>query len=252
MHSVSRKMLVVIGAIGIGLVVGAVWMLDPLAAQTAFSAEGVVESTSGGFMFPDGSVQTSAAVGGLAPVEDTGQILCYDSAGTGRDCAGTGEDGETQAGVAWPTPRFTDNGNGTVTDNLTGLIWLQDANCRDDEIGDAIAWQGALDWVDDFNTMSIACDNYTAMTFEDWRLPNIKELHSLSDLSQGSPALPSGHPFLNVPFGMAPDFTSPNFWSSNSPTFFATSAYVLTLDFAGIGTVAKSEEHFVWPVRGGQ
>ena len=34
-----------------------------------------------------------------------------------------------QKGVAWPNPRFTDNGNGTVTDNLTGLIWLKNANC---------------------------------------------------------------------------------------------------------------------------
>ncbi|MGA9347827.1 MAG: hypothetical protein WBW48_03355 [Anaerolineae bacterium] len=36
----------------------------------------------------------------------------------------TGEDGELLKGVTWPSPRFTDNGNGTVTDNLTGLIWL--------------------------------------------------------------------------------------------------------------------------------
>jgi hypothetical protein len=33
-------------------------------------------------------------------------------------------DGEIRAGVAWPTPRFTDNGDGTATDNLTGLTWL--------------------------------------------------------------------------------------------------------------------------------
>jgi len=32
-------------------------------------------------------------------------------------------------GVSWPSPRFTDNGNGTVTDNLTGLIWLKHASC---------------------------------------------------------------------------------------------------------------------------
>ena len=32
-------------------------------------------------------------------------------------------------GVEWPNPRFTDNLDGTATDNLTGLIWLKDANC---------------------------------------------------------------------------------------------------------------------------
>ena len=59
----------------------------------------------------------------------TGQTLCYDSLGAVVPCAGTGQDGEIKAGVAWPSPRFTDNSNGTVTDNLTGLIWLKNANC---------------------------------------------------------------------------------------------------------------------------
>lgn len=43
--------------------------------------------------------------------------------------ATAGEDGDLQKGLAWPSPRFTDNGNGTVTDNLTGLIWLKNADC---------------------------------------------------------------------------------------------------------------------------
>ena len=40
-----------------------------------------------------------------------------------------GDDGDLEKGITWPNPRFTDNGVGTVTDNLTGLIWLKDANC---------------------------------------------------------------------------------------------------------------------------
>jgi len=59
-----------------------------------------------------------------APVPQTGQTTSY----------AAGDDGATQRGVAWPSPRFTDNlvngvSNGTVTDNLTGLVWLKDANC---------------------------------------------------------------------------------------------------------------------------
>ena len=61
-------------------------------------------------------------------VPKTGQTTCSDESGVSRPCTGTGEDGEHQKGVAWPNPRFTDNGDGTVTDNLTGLIWLKDAN----------------------------------------------------------------------------------------------------------------------------
>ena len=47
---------------------------------------------------------------------------------TGNDVSDTsGEDGELQMGVEWPVPRFTDNEDGTVTDNLTGLVWLKNA-----------------------------------------------------------------------------------------------------------------------------
>ena len=45
-----------------------------------------------------------------------------------RTSYATGDDGALHKGVASPTPRFTDNNNGTVTDNLTGLIWMKNAN----------------------------------------------------------------------------------------------------------------------------
>ena len=47
-------------------------------------------------------------LGGLAKVEKTGQITSYSATG--------GEDGDLKKGVKWPNPRFTDNGNGAVTD----------------------------------------------------------------------------------------------------------------------------------------
>ena len=60
----------------------------------------------------------------------TGQTICYNVSGTAIACAGTGQDGDTPAGVAWPSPRFT-VGTGAeakcVTDNLTGLMWTKDA-----------------------------------------------------------------------------------------------------------------------------
>lgn len=64
-----------------------------------------------------------------APARRTGQTGCWDASGTSISCTGTGQDGDHLAGVAWPSPRFTNNGDGTVTDNLTGLIWLTNADC---------------------------------------------------------------------------------------------------------------------------
>ena len=66
---------------------------------------------------------------GPAPVEKTGQTGCWNMDGNPISCAGTGQDGEYQKGVRWPYKRFTWNYDGTVSDNLTGLSWLSDANC---------------------------------------------------------------------------------------------------------------------------
>jgi len=57
-----------------------------------------------------------------APVEKTGQTTCYNTSGTEISCTDTGQDGDLQKGVTSPSPRFTDNGDGTVTDNLTELM----------------------------------------------------------------------------------------------------------------------------------
>jgi hypothetical protein len=194
--------------------------------------------SDGGIQFPDGTVQTTAMVG-RALVPDTGQTSCWDTDGVSRPCAGTGEDGEFQAGVAWPTPRLTDNGDGTVTDNLTGLMWLKDANCA----AGMKTWQEALDWVASLNTTSIACTDYSAMTFTDWRLPNIRELFTLVDYSGQNPVLPFGHPFVNVQL---------HYWSSTSIVTFPTYAWVLNTDFGDDVSPLKSDSNSVWPVRGGQ
>ena len=54
----------------------------------------------------------------LAPVIWSGQMDSY----------ATGDDGDLEKGVHWQVPRYTDNGDGTVIDTATGLIWLKNAN----------------------------------------------------------------------------------------------------------------------------
>ena len=56
-----------------------------------------------------------------AGVPKTGQTTSFDANNPKRD------DGALQRGVPSPNPRFTDNSNGTIMDNLTGLIWLKNA-----------------------------------------------------------------------------------------------------------------------------
>jgi hypothetical protein len=90
----------------------------------------------------------SHSTAAIIQLPQTGQTSCYDSAGTGQD-------GDIQAGKAWPFQRFTDNsittaGDLTVTDKLTGLIWAKDANlmktCDPSFDTDEIAQDGMVTW----------------------------------------------------------------------------------------------------------
>jgi hypothetical protein len=192
----------------------------------------------------------------------------------------TGESGS--AGVAWPYPRFTINttidsnadGNcddegetcaGTVTDNLTGLIWLQKANCTELSGTDD---NGKADW----ETAKIAASSLTGGTCglaseykaNDWRLPSINELQSLIHYGFSGIMVPNtvgtakwteGDPFSGVQL---------YYWSSSMKTF-PTKTFMSDLidedkpsawgvDFYDgyVGYSSKYKAYNVWPVRGGQ
>ena len=166
-------------------------------------------------------------IGLRAPVPKTGQTVSYAS----------GDDGDLEKGVTWPSPRFTDNGDGTVTDNLTGLIWLKNANCF-----------GARNWtqaLSDANTLNGGeCGLGDGSSEGDWRLPNVRELQSLIDYGRYNPALPSGHPFTGVQSG--------NYWSSTTFAGGASYAWSVYLFDGSVTNGSKSSTSYVWPVRGGQ
>lgn len=152
------------------------------------------------------------------------------------DCTGTGQDGEIRAGVRWPDPRFADNGDGTVRDNLTGLIWLKNA----DPFGFR-PWQEALDECNKLSSghYGLSDDSQPG----DWHLPNIKEIESLVDYNRAGPCLPDGwdQVFENV--------RPSSYWTSTSVAEAPTEAMFIIL---GVGpAIFESKEHpfFVWPVR---
>ena len=67
------------------------------------------------------------------PVVDTGQSTCYDASGAAAACPAEGEASFGQdAQFSGSTPGYTDNGDGTITDNITGLIWQQSPDTNGD------------------------------------------------------------------------------------------------------------------------
>ncbi|HJV34270.1 DUF1566 domain-containing protein, partial [Geomonas sp.] len=180
------------------------------------------------------------AIGDTVELPKTGQTLCYDVAGNVISCAGTGQDGETQTGLAWPAARFTDNLNGTVSDNLTGLIWLKNGVCPDLQGTGGYNWTGALTSAQGLH--SGLCGLTDGSASGDWRLPNASEMISLVDLSKAYPSLSTGHPFSNV-HGQV-------FWTSTTYPLYSHNAETFSIGNGCLRADVKDQLRSVWPVRG--
>ncbi|MDJ0785896.1 MAG: MopE-related protein [Myxococcota bacterium] len=155
--------------------------------ETSFCSQEVVSLAKTGFLTTvvvRGGQQDAVDPSYPANVWKTGQTTSY----------AAGDDGDLEFGVAWPDPRFTDHGNGTVTDHLTGLVWTKAANTPGPAScspGSTKKWQELLDHAQCLNANSY-------LGSSGWRLPNRVEMRSLVDFGNSNPALPTGHPFTDV------------------------------------------------------
>jgi hypothetical protein len=113
----------------------------------------------------------------------TGQTQCVQADRTMGACPGVrpGQDGELQIGVA---RRYTDNGDGTITDHFTGLMWeKQSADGSIHDMDHIYFQQGAH-----YNKVK-RLNHYAFAGYTDWRLPNRLELESLVDAGRSMPAI---------------------------------------------------------------
>lgn len=119
-----------------------------------------------------------AATGITYPLVDTGQTACYDNEGNEIDCPESGEAFYGQdAQFDGLEASYTDNGDGTVTDDVTGLIWQQTSA------------SGSLNWEE----ANEYCESLELGGYDDWRMPTLKELYSITDFSQGWPYLDTAY-----------------------------------------------------------
>lgn len=154
-----------------------------------------------------------------------------------------GDDGALRKGVAWPTPRFTDNQDGTVSDALTGLIWLKDAGCLAPGL-----WADALQEANALANGS--CGLQDGSKAGDWRLPNVNELESVVDVTSANPAVAAASGFTNV--SVETYWSSTSYWGGQTGSPQALAIRMADGRFMNDGNAnwKKTSTNRVWAVRG--
>ena len=115
-----------------------------------------------------------------------GRIKCY-SSGSGGPSVKLNYVYFARGNPDYGINDLSDNGDGTITDNATGLMWSQD------DSGAGLNWEEALAWVQQKNA-----ENY--LGYSDWRLPNAKEMQSILDYDRAPDATNSAaiDPVFNI------------------------------------------------------
>jgi hypothetical protein len=146
---------------------------------------------------------------------------------------------ESQSPSTTPTSRFTDHGDGTVTDTETGLMW---AKCQQNMSGsDCSVWTGQQ--YPKWGAALLSAEESTLAGYTDWRLPNIKELDTIIEQRCANPA---------INLAVFPNTPNTEFWSS-SPSVLSTGSswtvQFLTGDSQSV--YGRNELHAVRLVRDG-
>jgi hypothetical protein len=164
------------------------------------------------------------------------------------------DDGVVQAGA---TLSYTDNGDGTITDNNTGLMWEKksdDGGLHDKD--NVYRWSGngaqetIWDWLEDINA-----EGGTGFAgHNDWRIPNLKELQSIVNYENFNPAVSAAFDtgcVASCTVLTCSCTVASLYWSSTSRAFSPSGAWFVAFNGGFVNAGDKSVGLFVRAVRGG-
>ncbi|MBN1419929.1 MAG: DUF1566 domain-containing protein [Planctomycetes bacterium] len=136
----------------------------------------------------------------------TEQTKCWDLQGNAIPCDSPNYLGQDAFYSAGQRHSYNDNGDGTITDNMTGLMWAKASS------PDILTWQEALNY----------CEGLVLGGHDDWRLPNVNELHSIVRYDRSIGVADDPQTTIDPVF----EYTSPTTESNQSRFFWSSTAYV--------------------------
>jgi len=172
----------------------------------------------GAYAGENNSLPESSNVDELSSIVNPLNSACYDWRGNNIPCSFKRQYAELLLDRPIPDHRFIDNKDGTVTDSLTGLIWLKNATCFGmmNLEGAKLAAKRLQEGDCGPNPALILADGSSA---GDWRLPTMSELCTLIDFGRRDPALPSGHKFSA--------FLPGYYWSKTTLDYYSGLAWIV-------------------------
>ena len=177
----------------------------------------------------------------------SGQTTCWNGSGVVIPCAGTGQDGDTQAGAPLS---YTDNGDGTITDNNTKLVWEKKSS--DGSIHDV---NFVYTWANAFAVHIAALNAANLAGHDDWRLPNVRELQSIANYENFNPSVSSEFNNTCTP-GATTVLTgsctaTTQYWASSTSAHAPTFAWAVIFSDGLVGEFSKAFVFRARAVRGG-
>ncbi len=127
---------------------------------------------------------------------------------------------------------FVNNGDGTITDRVTGLMWQEKPPYQlggEGEIYDLKDWKSSLAY----------CEELDLSGYDDWHLPDINELVAMVDYAKKKPA-------LDTAFSGG----STSYWSSTTRTKDNMHGWYVNLDKGSLSYGSKTQTNYVRAVRG--
>ena len=160
---------------------------------------------------------------------DTGQTSSY------TETYGEDNDYTSANSTSTCNPSFTDNGDGTITDNCTGLMWKK---CSEPDTStttcggthSTYTWENAL----------TQCEGLSFAGYTDWRLPNVKELISIVNYQNYNPA-------INTTY--FPSTVAHSYWSGTT-VYVTTYAWYVDFYDGKVNGLNKTNVDYVRCVRG--
>jgi hypothetical protein len=202
---------------------------------------------------PQGPPGPQGPAGTLGSFDQLAGLACTAPGGQAGSVEVTHRNGVATLRCLVEGVRFIDNGDGTITDLQTGLMWEKKVagatclNCVDDRY----SWDAAMiDWLDRLNGRLINSPNEGGVAgHSDWRLPTLAELQTIVELNASGCA--EGSPCIDPIFGPSTSSLSSLYWSASTPADFPEDAWFVDFSDGDVNADRKNGTYHVRAVRGG-